>query len=176
MKNYLAGIVLGGTMFGFGAVSAAPSPFGLEIGASCEAVGQYEAHPQGVSPITGGNVYEIEGGQINFEDLQSVTVVCDEQQNIAAIIALLQKRFGGATFDRLVGMLRDEYKIIGINDAHVGDQDARFKSGDVEILVEEPHMSRTTSLIYKTKDFSEAFSQHQQQQQRQQQEREVDQL
>lgn len=175
MRRYLAAILLGSAI-GPGAVSAAPAPFGLEIGADCGAVEQYHAQSQGVSAITSGTIYQISGDQIDFEGVQSVTVICDGQQHISAVIASLQKRFRGATFDRLVNILRDDYQLVELNEAHVGNQDARFRDGDVAIVVDEPHMSRTTSLIYKTEAFSQAFAEYQQQQRREQQEQEAGQL
>ncbi|ABM61420.1 hypothetical protein [Halorhodospira halophila] len=176
MKRYLPSVLLTGVVLSSGAANAAPAPFGLEIGASCDSATQYNAQSQGVSAITDGPVYEIGGNQIDFEGLQSVTVICDEQTNVAAVVADFQKRFGGATFNRLVDMLRDEYRLVEMNDAHVGDQNARFQADEVHILVEEPHMSRTTSLVYKTEAFSDAFAAYQQQQQRRQQEKEAGQL
>ena len=60
--------------------------------------------------------------------------------------------------------------------ANVGNQDALLRKGNVQIVLEEPHMSRSTSLIYMTDTFDRQFSEYQAEQERERQQRQGGQL
>ena len=150
-----------------------PALFGLEIGSNCDALQSFDARLSGVSSITGGQLYEVDVSSIHFDGLRSLKVVCSQSETIAAVIAGFRKRFGGATFDQLRAILEEDYVLEQLDEAHVGDQEAWFSHGDARILLEEPHMSRTTSLVYMTDTFNQQYEQHLREQAREREEREA---
>ena len=153
-----------------------PDPFGLSLGDSCDQVQSMRAETQGASTITGGPVYQVDVAPINFDGLLALSVVCSEARAVAAVIAHFEKEFGGATFDRLRKMLQDNYTLDRLDEAHVGNQQADFSHNNVRILLEEPHMSRRTSVTYMTDAFDRQFQQYQREEAREKERQEAGQL
>ncbi|WP_018176576.1 hypothetical protein [Thioalkalivibrio sp. AKL8] len=151
------------------------APFDLPLDGSCEAI---ERHHD-ILRTTGGALdfdafHHLDASTIRFEGLQGLLAVCDAgNDRLVAVEATFRKRFGGATFDSLVDMLRDAgYRQIHVNRPHVGDKSARFAAGDTTIRLNEPHMSRETTLSYIAQDYADALNQHRIERERQQREAE----
>lgn len=152
--RFCIGICL--VLFSMNATSA-PSPFGLKVKGDCDQLADFDAKQVGINKYSNGKMYEVSAAEIDFRDLRHILAICDQNEKLVAVLAKFRKQFGGATFDRLVGMLDKKYTKVEVNSAHVGNQDAKFKANDVLIIVEEPHMSKTTTLLYATENFHSDF-------------------
>ncbi|WP_018158296.1 hypothetical protein [Thioalkalivibrio sp. ALE14] len=151
------------------------APFDMPLDGSCEAIEQHHDTLRSSSGALGFDTFHhLDAGAIRFEGLQGLLAVCDaDSDRIVAVEATFHKRFGGATFDSIVGMLRDAgYREIHVNRPHVGNKSARFAAGDTTIRLHEPHMSRETTLSYIAADYADALDQQRMERERRQREAE----
>ena len=150
------------------------APFDLPLDGSCETIEQHHTLRTSSGALGFDTFHHLDAGNIRFEGLQGLLAVCDaDNDRIVAVEATFRKRFGGATFDSIVGMLRDAgYHEIQVNRPHVGNKSARFAAGDTTIRLQEPHMSRETTLSYIAMDYADALDQQRIERERRQREAE----
>jgi len=150
-------------------IFARAAPFGIVLTESCDTqIEDKSTTTLGINKYSRGPMYEVSAADIDFRNLKRVILVCGSNDTVVAVIAKLQKKFGGATFDRLVEILTRKYQSVSVERPHVGNRNAEFRSGDISIKVDEPHMSHTTELVYMTSEMMRSYERGQRQQKQEQ--------
>lgn len=133
---------------------ADPAPFGLEIGKSTtEEVREKVAcgmRPVGISPYSGGEVYEICVSNIAFEGLQKSTVVFSKDGKLLVVESLLAL----GKFDYLFDTLSQKYKVISKETSEGSGKSAVFDAGNTEITILENLLF--TKMTYVSKELINA--------------------
>jgi hypothetical protein len=134
---------------------ADPSPFGLEIRKVTieEAKAKYSIEYTGVNEWNNGEMYTIDSKDLEFEGLESVTLIFGEDQKLQAVLTTLSKD----RFDALFASLKKKYKLISSSIPFVGDASAKFTNGNTEISLNAPHMSFEMEMNYMDKCFIQKY-------------------
>lgn len=129
---------------------ADPAPFGLELGKASisDAKKMYSLNEAGTNKFTGGAMFNVSTDQINFDGLQELTLIFDQQEKLAGVLTTLPKE----KFDSLYGSLNKKYKLIKKERPFVGNQYAEYSNGGSKIFLAAPHLSFEMSMNYLRKE------------------------
>ncbi|AGI32398.1 TPA: hypothetical protein PXF07_001739 [Mannheimia haemolytica] len=125
----------------------------------------YNLEPEGVNKYSKGNQYFIDPTQLDLEDLKSTLIIFDEKgvlvfvgSEFNSISSIEDSKNRYKKFDYLYKILASKYKLVKKERPFVGDQYAKFKDGNSEIELSEPHMGGfKINLTYAKKEFLDAF-------------------
>jgi len=153
---------------------ADPSPFGLEIGKATVAdmKARYGAEFTGINKYSGGEMYGLDVSEIDFDGLQSATVIFGEDGKLVAVLATLPKD----KFRYLFDGLSKKYRLVSKNIPFVGNSSAKFVDGDTEITLDAPHLSFEMEMSYMSKAFWSSFREQSNREQKQKRQQEMGQL
>lgn len=134
---------------------ANPAPFGLEIGKISieETKAKYSIEYVGINEWNNGEMYTIDPKDLEFEGLESVTLIFGEDQRLQALLATLPN----SKFNALFASLKKKYKLISSNIPFVGDTSAKFTNENTEIILNAPHMSFEMDMNYMDKGFIQKY-------------------
>lgn len=134
---------------------ANPTVFGLTINETTveELKNTYSVTYSGQNKFSLGDMYDIGTSQIQFEGLQSVRTVFNQDGLLIAVLTGLPK----ARYNYLKSALAGKYTLVSHKTPFVGDKSAKFKSGNTEIEIDAPHMSFEMTMNYLHVDFLRAF-------------------
>lgn len=163
MKKTLLALMLGFSSLAF----ADPVVFKMELGKTTEAEVKemYNLESDGVNRYSNGNQYYIDPTQLDLEDLKSTFVIFDEKgilvyvsSEFNSIPSIEGSKVRYKKFDYLYKILASKYKLVKKERPFVGEQYAKFKDGNSEIELSEPHMDGfKIDLRYARKEFLDAF-------------------
>lgn len=136
---------------------ANPTVFGLSVNKTNvqELKSQYSVSYTGINKYSGGDMYEISKGQIEFDGLKKVTTIFSEEGILLAVLAEFPKH----KFDYLNSFLSGKYSLVRKNIPFVGNKSATYRDGSTEIELTAPHMSFEMSLNYIHDDLLSVFNQ-----------------
>ncbi|UXZ54237.1 hypothetical protein LOS15_15720 [Halomonas sp. 7T] len=155
-------------------VLANPAPFGMPIGELSiqEAEAQLSLRPAGTNEYSGGRMFTAPVAQFSFEGLQEMTLVFDQDEQLVAVLATLNKQ----RFDALFNGLSERYRLFSSQRPFVGNKMANFEAGNTEIHLDSPHLSFQMTLSYLEKGFLSSFREKSSNAERRQQQHEMNQL
>jgi hypothetical protein len=135
---------------------ADPSPFGLELGKTTvsEAQAQYEMTASGINKYSGGPMFDVPTGQIEFDDLLDLTVIFDANDRLVGVMTTLPKGRFGTLHQTLAG----KYRLVSENIPFVGNSSAKYIDGETEITLSAPHLSFELTMNYLRKELVDAFA------------------
>lgn len=162
MKKTLLALMLGVSSLAF----ADPVAFKMELGKTTEneAKEMYSLESDGVNRYSNGNQYYIDSKQLELEDLTRGYIIFDEKGILAYVgaefttIPSKSSKERYKKFNYLYKILADKYKLVKKERPFVGDQYAKFKDGNTEIELSEPHMGDFKIVLsYTRKDLVDAY-------------------
>jgi hypothetical protein len=129
-----------------GPAGADPAPFGLALGqaTTAEIQQRYALTPEGINRYSGGEMFSLDPRALDFDGLESATLVMSEDGVLLALLTRLPKH----RFSQLFDMLADKYQLVGSERPFVGNQYAKFIDGDTEIILDAPHLSFSMEMNY----------------------------
>jgi hypothetical protein len=137
-------------------VHADPTVFKMQLGQTTEAElkKMYKVSHEGTNKYSFGNMYSVPTSSIDFEGLQEVTAIFNEQGVLVAVLTKLPKR----KFDYLNSALSGKYKLVNKNIPFVGNKSVKYADGNTEITLDAPHMSFDMSMNYITQELLDRFN------------------
>lgn len=129
---------------------ADPAPFGLELGKATisDAKKLYSLDETGTNKFTGGAMFNVSTNQINFDGLQELTLIFDQQEKLSGVLTTLPKE----KFDSLYSSLNKKYQLVKKERPFVGNQYAEYSNGGSKVFLDAPHLSFQMSMNYLRKD------------------------
>lgn len=134
---------------------AAPSPFGLEMGKATidDAKKRYQLESHGKNPVSQGENFEIVTKDIDFDGLQSLNITFNKDRKLVSLSANL----GKYRFDALMKSMQAKYTLVNQDIPFVGDKYAQFRDGNIEIMLDAPHLGFDMTLMYIQSDYLQAL-------------------
>lgn len=153
---------------------ADPVIFNLEPGKTTEAQLNelYDTQHMGINKYSNGNMYSIPTFSINFEALEQVTTVFNENGVLSAVLTTFPK----SKFDYLNQTIGAKYSRVRQNIPFVGNKSSVYKDGSTKIMLDAPHLSFQMSMNYITQDFLDKFEHQSEYEKRQKEKNEASQL
>ncbi|MGX2951480.1 hypothetical protein ACWIYZ_11340 [Ursidibacter arcticus] len=141
---------------------ANPKIFNMEVGKTTEqeVKEKYSLKADGENLYSQGNQYYIDPKDIEMDDLISSLVIFDDKGVLVGVISKFSEtnHMKHQKFEYLYSILASKYKLIKKQKPFVGDRYAKFKDGNVEILLDAPHLGGfKINLEYLTNDFLNTF-------------------
>ena len=132
---------------------ANPSPLGIELNKSTldDVKKSYRIVTSNQNEGYYYNVLDVQN--VPIETLSRIILVSNSKNIIEVVLIELSKD----KFDETYKMLSSKYKVLSSELPFVGDKYAKLQDGDCHILINAPHMSFTTSVMYTTKDFENKY-------------------
>jgi len=90
---------------------------------------------------------------LGVEGLKDALLIFNERQLLAAARLTLPKH----RYDAIVAVLKDKYPLVREQRPHVGNRVAEFRSGDMLITADAPHLSFDMTVSYRTTGFQRAM-------------------
>ena len=145
-------------------------PFGLNVGKDTfdtlkNEFDEYNCDYNQHSAITLGVLVKCSSRNFDFDGLLGdvLLIFSDDNRLDAAVLAISKHKF-----DSILSSLSSKYKIIQKHKQFVGDAYAKLKGGNINIVLQAPHLSFEMSLIYSTDNFDKKLKKHTQQEQQEQ--------
>lgn len=134
-------------------VCAAPSPFGITINESTlsDIKQKYSVKYIGINKYSGGEMYELDPKQIDFDGVQSASIIMSKDDKVLGLLTVMDKN----SYDKLFAMLSKKYKLVSNRDPFVGDKEAQFIDGDTNITINARHMGFQLYLRYAHNTFTD---------------------
>jgi hypothetical protein len=107
----------------------------------------------GTNLYSRGPMLVARGNAFNVDGLERTLLIFDAEDRLAAVVLTL----GRARYDGILSVLKGRYRLLDEKKAFVGDRHARFRAGDVEILLDSPHMSFEMTVVYATRGFWDSY-------------------
>jgi hypothetical protein len=150
---------------------AEPSPFGITINKTTEEElkSKYRFTDEGENQYSRGRMYKIHPAQVEFEGLESLTVIFSKDNKALAVIANIGKN----KYDKVLANLSSKYKLISKKDAFVGDKAATLVDDDTNIYLSAPHMSFSMRMSYIHKDLDTLYDKQSAEEEKQKNEKEA---
>lgn len=141
---------------------ANPKIFNMEIGKTTEqeVKEMYGTKSDGKNMYSDGNQYYIDPRDIEMDDLVSSLVIFDDKGVLVGVISTFSETdpMKHQKFEYLYSILESKYKLVKKQKPFVGDRYAKFKDGNVEILLDSKHMGGfKVNLEYATSDLLKSF-------------------
>lgn len=136
-----------------------PSPLGFAVGQADlkrvrkELSKKTAVHNAGINFYTKGPMLEVDGGNLGIKRLKRVRFIFDTDKRL--VVVLMTFHQGG--FDATYSHLASKHTLVSKKIPFVGDKEAKFKNGNVSIVLESPHLGFETNLVYMTQDFKKHF-------------------
>ena len=108
----------------------------------------------GLNKFTSGPMLKTDGTSYEIEGLSSVLYLFDDQKKLAGVIMDMQKDRCDAVYKALSA----KYKVSSQQRPFVGNQFARFKTQDVIIEMDAPHLSFDMEVRYVRNDLMQKFN------------------
>ena len=102
----------------------------------------------GTSAVTGGELLIFDADR-TMAGMKEEVFVFDAEGRLAAAALTLSKD----CYDEVLKALRAKYTLVDEQRPFVGNRSARFKAGEVEIVVDAPHLSFDVAVLYATPAF-----------------------
>ena len=145
-------------------------PFGMNVGkdtfgALKNEFDEYNCNYNQYSAITSGVLVRCSSRNFDFDDLLGdVLLIFDDDNKLDAAVLTISKH----KFDNILSSLSSKYKVIEKHKQFVGDAYAKLKGGNINIVLQAPHLSFEMSLIYSTDNFDKKLKEYTQQEQQEQ--------
>lgn len=141
--------------------SEAAQVLGYTFGASTHAEVESSLRERGGQPLDRGISAHANGPMLRagtprnlgIEGLQDALMIFNERRILTAAQLKLPKH----RYDAIVAALKAKYPLLREQRPHVGNRAAEFRSGDVLITVDAPHMSFDMTVSYRTFEFQRAM-------------------
>jgi len=127
------------------------APFGLEIGRMRieEFKEKYQVQALGTHRWGQGEMFSLSTKTINFEGLNKIHVIFDQNEIMVAVLTELDK----SKFDSVLNLLNSKYRLIEKKIPFVGTKSAIFSDDCVQIELISEHLSFQMTMNYISKDF-----------------------
>ena len=148
---------------GAAAEKTAPSPLGFTVGQAALAevkkglAKKAEVLDAGLNHYTHGQMLEVKGEGLGMRRLKRARFVFDKDKRLVAVLMHLHKGAMQTGFDETYAHLAAKYQLVSKQVPFVGNREARFRQGDVSIILESPHLGFEMSLVYMTRAFETQF-------------------
>lgn len=133
---------------------AQTTAFGISLGQSTlqDLESQYTLEALGASNVTGGPIYKVSGDQINFDQLDYVEIVFDEESRAVGIMAT----FPPTKFDYLKALLSEQYEQLSDEVFGSAYRIITFKDGGSRIELDAP-AGELVAVVYLSSLFIESI-------------------
>jgi len=164
------------------AQAADVAPLGFPVGKATRSQveaglkGKVSLKPLGTNKYSLGPMLQAPGRGLELEGLNEVLFVFDQKDVLVAVQMKFAKDFMNERFHKLYGYLRQKYPVTEKSIPHVGDSWVVFRTGNVVIELDAPHMRFVMTLLYMTSDFEKHFRSAQQEERRNKKRREAEKL
>lgn len=127
------------------------NPLNVEFGSTVDQVkSEYSLRYLTEDKISGGPAYFITQSQIKISKSNGAIIMFNDKDNLAGV----GFRFSPFSFKDLFASLSNKYENLNENGKPFGDKLAKFKNGDITIVLEEKLVTGKTFLYYLTKEYT----------------------
>jgi len=125
---------------------ADPAVCNMKLGKTTESEvkSMYSTQHSGINKYTNGNMYELRSTDINFEGLQEVSTIFNNEGTLVAVLT----KFPKGKFEYLNQIMSQKYKRVRHEVPRVGNKSATYLDGETEITLNAPHLSFEMSMNY----------------------------
>lgn len=151
-----------------------PSPLGFAVGQA----NFDEVHTQlsrkakvrnpGRNHYTRGKMFDVNGAPFGIRNLKTVRFIFNKDETLVATLMTLRQSGFNSTYNHLAS----KYTLVSKDIPFVGNKSARFREGDVVIVLDAPHMGFDMQLIYMGESFEKLYREKSQEDSKQEQSKE----
>ncbi|WP_022847533.1 MULTISPECIES: hypothetical protein [unclassified Desulfurobacterium] len=129
---------------------ADPKPLGFELGKASysQMASKYEMVKEKPLPGMDVDVYEINPKSTGLRYIEKVTAIFNKKSLLMSVIMIYPRTY----FDSLYRQLVSKYKVIYSHLPVVGTKYVRFIDGNTIIILKQPYLKYTTTVIYVRKE------------------------
>lgn len=154
-------VIVAAAFVGTAAAQDVPRPLGVPLGATvaeAERILGRSLDRTGVNSYSRGPMFKTAGAGLGIEGLKSASLVFDASSRLTAVeLTMDAGGIGKPAYNRVLGHLQKQYKLVSNVAPPVGDKVAVLETADARIELHAPHLSFEVTVFYLTKDFHAAI-------------------
>jgi len=152
--RFVSSIFLLALLF-FPILANAAEPFGLEIGKANlnDVMKSHKGEIVGTNRWTKGAIYQLNPESLEFSGLIAAEAIFDADRTLVGLLL----KFPKARFDKLNSTTAKHYPLKSSKTPFVGDKEAIYRDGDVNIELYSAHMSFEMKMYYLHETMLKAF-------------------